>query len=231
VPGASYSSSGSAGSAERPVCTLRRAVLVDFPSVGEAATDTVGVERVNAATGRREIGYLRECAGSAPSFRWIETGPSVDELIAGASDRARRQVTAPVPDVNPPAEHGGIVNLGMWLAIRHPDPVSVTASAGTVWATVTATLVATTFDFGNGDIVRCDGAGTPLIDPDTIEPGPCGYTFERASQPDRPERVTVSASWAVSYQSSAGSGTLPGITRTTGFDYTVREIQTIGIDG
>ena len=43
-------------------------------------------------------------------------------------------------DMNPDPSVGGIVNIGLWLAVADPGQVSITASVGPVWATVTARL-------------------------------------------------------------------------------------------
>ena len=52
-----------------------------------------------------------------------------------------------------------------------PGQVSVTASVGPVWATVTARYESTLWEFGNGDSVECDGLGTPIVDLDTWSRG------------------------------------------------------------
>ena len=51
-------------------------------------------------------------------------------------------------DMNPDPAVGGIVNIGLWLAVADPGQVSITASVGPVWATVTARYESTTWDFG-----------------------------------------------------------------------------------
>ena len=68
--------------------------------------------------------------------------------------------------MNPDPSVGGIVNIGLWLAVADPGQVSITASVGPVWATVTARYESTTWDFGNGDSMACDGLGTPIVDKD-----------------------------------------------------------------
>jgi hypothetical protein len=101
---------------------------------------------------------------------------------------------------------------------------------------VTARYTSTRWDFGNGDVVECDGLGTPIVDLDIIEQGPCGYTYRAPSAPeftgtdDLAYHASVTGRWTVTYETSAGgSGTLSPIDRTTAFMYRVREIQTLRV--
>ena len=128
------------------------------------------------------------------------------------------------------------MNVGLWLAVEDPGQVSITASVGPVWATVTARYMSTVWDFGNGDSVECEGLGTPIVDLDTVEQGPCGYTYRATSAPeftgtdDLAYHASVTGRWTVTYETSAGgSGTLSPIDRTTPFLYQVREIQTLRV--
>ena len=132
-------------------------------------------------------------------------------------------------DISPLPEAGGVVNLGMWLALQGQDPVTVRAEAGPHWAEATVTLASTTWDMGNGDVVECDGAGVPIVDFDTPDEGPCGYTYRVSAPEDDPYEMSVTANWSVTYQSSGGPGAAGSITRTATIAYDVDEIQTIGI--
>lgn len=160
---------------------------------------------------------------------------SIQDLINGSVISATRKVPVPGLAVNPAPEVGGVVNLGMWLAVSNGEPISVQAGAGAAWARTTAELTSTTWEMGNGDIVTCDGPGTPLLegDPgwDSREQGPCGYMYTE-EPPGEPYQVTVTATWNVTWVTSAGtSGTANPIVRSTSFDYTTVEIQTIGVRG
>ena len=107
--------------------------------------------------------------------------------------------------------------------------MTVRAEAGPHWAEATVTLASTRWDLGNGDVVECEGPGTPIVDLDTPEQGPCGYTYRRSSPEDAPYQLGVTATWAVTYRSSGGSGAAGTIGRTVTVDYDVDEIQTVGI--
>lgn len=227
VPGGPVSGSNGSGSG----CVWRPATVADFPGLGElTVTGDGGIERVTVS-GRPETGFIRECPDRAPVFVWVDTGPTAEELLADAAAQVTRRVPVPVFDVNPAPTRGGIVHLGVWLAVQDPGPITVTGRVGDVFATVTATVVSTRFDLGNGDVVDCAGVGTPIVDPSVVEQGPCGYTYERTSPPGTPYRLAATMTWSVSYQTSSGSGTLDALTTTASVPYPVGEIQTIGVAG
>ncbi len=193
-----------------------------------AATADGGVVRT-FPDGRSEQVFARECPDGVGGFTWVDTSITVDDVIDDAVGRAKRAVPAPTLDLSPSPEAGGIVNLGLWLALAPPDPVTVRAEAGSLWAEATVTLASTTWDMGNGDTVVCDGAGTPIVDTESVDEGPCGYTYRQSSPDDAPFVLTVTATWAVTYRSSAGSGSVGTLDRTASVDYDVDEIQTVGI--
>ncbi|HSP30314.1 MAG TPA: hypothetical protein VLN74_17315, partial [Ilumatobacteraceae bacterium] len=85
------------------------------------------------------------------------------------------------------------------------------------------------WDMGNGDVVSCDGPGTAIVDTDTLDEGPCGYTYRQSSPDDAPFVMTVTATWAVTYQSSDGSGSVGSVNRTASVDYNVDDIPTRGV--
>jgi hypothetical protein len=187
-----------------------------------------GVVRV-FPDGRTEQVFARECPDGVGGFTWVDTSITVDDVIDDAVDRARRSIPAPTLDLSPSPEAGGVVNLGLWLALAGQDPVTVRAEAGSLWAEATVTLASTSWDMGNGDTVACDGPGTPIVDADTLDQGPCGYTYRRSSPDDAPFTITVTTTWAVTYRSSGGSGSVGSVNRAVSVVYDVDEIQTLGV--
>jgi hypothetical protein len=179
--------------------------------------------------GREETVYNRVCPDGTSGFTWVDTSITVQDVIDDAVDRARGAVPAPALDVSPPPDVGGIVNLGMWLALEQQPPVTVRAEAGPHWAEATVTLASTRWDLGNGDVVDCDGAGVPIVDLENPDQGPCGYTYRRSSPEDAPYQLGVTATWAITYRSSGGSGSAGSIGQTLTVAYDVDEIQTVGI--
>jgi hypothetical protein len=180
--------------------------------------------------------YIRHCP-EGDSYVWVPV-VDIDDLIDDASERVSTVLPFPEMNMNPDPAVGGIVNVGLWLAVTDPGPVSVTAAVGPVWATVTAVYERTTWDMGNGDVVECDGLGVPIVDWNTAEQGPCGYTYRWPSAPqftgtdDLAYHASVTGHWVVTFSTSTGrSGSLDPIERTTDFNYQVREIQTVGVGG
>ena len=174
--------------------------------------------------------YLKACPGLPDEYVYI---PDVTprEVIDQAALALRKKLPTPALAMSPSATAGGIVNLGMWLAVQNAGEVSVTAQLGPIWATVRARQRDLTWDMGNGDVVSCTGVGTPIVDASTPEAGPCGYVYRRSSAglPGSVYTVTSTSVWAVSYTSSAGAGVLGDVPVSNSFGYRVRELQTIGV--
>jgi hypothetical protein len=91
-------------------------------------------------------------------------------------------------------------------------PISVTASLGPLWATVTATPRRLTFDPGdpaNPGAVSCDGDG-PVAPYVPEVPGACSYTYRNASSTSPVDgyhfatRMTID--WSIAWSSSTGAG-------------------------
>jgi hypothetical protein len=164
---------------------------------------------------------------------WVQiTDPDPRISIPETVVEVRRRVPAPTPDLSPTAR--GVVNLGRWLAVREPaeNPVTARASAAPgSWAETSATLESTTFDFGNGDVVVCDGVGDPIPNSakESIEPSPtCGYTVREPGTLN----ITITSTWTVVSTTSNGDVEFqPDIVLPTTFDYRVIEIQTVGQSG
>ena len=228
-----YASGG--GSGGGPVCRWRALTRGEAADIGGGggssalAPDERGQTAVRTIGGRIHVLYIVGCSNTT-TLRYVPTGISAGDLIPGVLDIARGRVQPPIPAINPPAEAGGIVNLGLWLAVEPATLAPISAEAGPAWITVRPEHTTTTFNFGNGDTVTCDGVGTPITDLDTVEAGPCGYTYLQSSPDEQPYQLTVTASWALPYTSSDGPGTLPPLTRALTIDYDVDEIQTIGVD-
>jgi len=220
-----------------PRCTHRPATYGEYPNVVPA--DSVDIpdpaaQVIRDNNGRPETGWVRTCGtGTAnTSFYWAPTNINPIDLIPNALANARTQLTAPTPAINPDATAGGIVNLGMWLAIDDPGTTTARAALAGVWAQVTANVAGIQFDLGNGDTIDCDGLGTPIPDwaLDSLDQGPCGYTYPQSSPDDDPYQLTITTNYTITFTTSTGAnGTLAPITRSVTIDYDVDEIQTIGV--
>ena len=218
-------------------CTHSPATYGEFPNVvdadsGEIPDPASQVSRDN--NGRAETGWVRSCpnGGGTDPFYWAPATIDPVDLVPDALADARTRLPTPTPAINPDATAGGIVNLGMWLAVDDPGITTARAALAGVWAEVTAVASGTIVDFGNGDTITCEGLGTPIPEGalDELDQGPCGYTYRQSSPDDDPYRLTITTTYAISWTTSGGSnGTLTPIGRSTTIDYDVDEIQTIGV--
>ena len=220
-----------------PRCNHRPATYGEYPNVIPA--DSVNIPDPAAQTtrdnnGRAETGWVRTCGTGTPNnpFYWAPTNIDPIDLIPNALANARTQLTAPTPAINPDATAGGIVNLGMWLAIDDPGTTTARAALANIWAQVTADIADIQFDLGNGDTINCNGLGTPIPDSalNSLDQGPCGYTYPQSSPDNDPYQLTITTNYTITYTTSTGAnGTLAPITRSVTIDYDVDEIQTIGV--
>lgn len=165
---------------------------------------------------------------------------TVDDLVPAAYDQAVAGIPLPDVAVSPPVSSGSLVNFGMWLAVGEEPPVSARATAGSVWAEVTATVESTTFAMGNGDIVSCDGVGDELepgdVGWDSVEPSPtCGYVYRLPSASEitgtgiDAYALGVTTRWQIRVRGSDGrDAALTPIDSQIVVDHVVHEVQTVG---
>ena len=229
----------SSAAPSKPKCSWEKWVTPDGvqPVLDGLGDESALNQLLDQAAATDSTLYTKTC-DTVASWSLVPNQVSVEDLVSSASQQVKAQVPSPAMDMSPDPTVGGIVNLGLWLAVDDPGQVSITAEVGPVWATVTARFVGTSWSFGNGDTTTCDGLGTPIVDKDIVEQGPCGYTYRWPSAPkftgtdDLAYHASVTGHWVVTYATSAGtSGTLTPIDRTTPFTYQVREIQTVRVAG
>ena len=110
--------------------------------------------------------------------------------------------------------------------------VSVTASAGPVWATVTATPKRLTFDPGDpagAGTVSCDGDG-PIAPYVAEAPGACSYTYVDASSTSPVDgynfTTTMTIDWSIEWTASTGAGgALPALSTSSSSPLAVAEAK------
>lgn len=197
------------------------------------------LQRWGEARGRFERREQANCAGATmltpeeiDGYRWrVVDPPQAAILIPGLRLVVSGRIDLPVPAISPPTE--APVNLGLWLAVTDEGTIIVEGALGPLWARATAEHTSTTFDPGNGsDPIECSGVGTPIVDPDIVEEGPCGYTYRSLADVTNDDlRITVTTTWTVTWETSDGSsdGEPPlVISRSVSTPYNVYEIQTVG---
>lgn len=119
----------------------------------------------------------------------------------------------------PPAESGrvGIIGFPTWLWAKDPapnqiGPITKTVSAGGEQVTATAELDYIEWDMGNGDVVTCDGPGTPWDGKSVGQSPDCGYTYEEDGEYD----LTATTYWTVTWEGMGQSGEIPMTTQNDG---------------
>ncbi len=133
-------------------------------------------------------------AGAAPV-----NGVSVPGLLQRAKSAAALTQAGII--LNPTGYQ--MVNFATWLAIPRSDwhPITATAKAGGITATITATPTSVTWDMGDGDSVSCAGPGVIYNpnEPASSQSTSCSYTWPRSSatQPNGTFTVTATINYAI----------------------------------
>lgn len=180
--------------------------------------------------------YLRACP-SGTDFVEVAQVDAVDLLPALLADLQSSALPSPTP-----AFEGLDPEFG-WAYVRTPldyrvsesvwREVSVTASAGPVWATVTARPSRLVFDSGDPAAIEpsvaCAGLA-PLAAYVAETPGECSYTYVNASSTSPHDGyhflTTVSVEWEISWVGSGGaSGALDPYTTSGTAELAVAEVK------
>ncbi len=128
------------------------------------------------------------------------------------------------PGTAPPVGKEGLVGLPEWFWMTNWHPVSVTVTAGPVWAKATAVPQKLTFNPGGGLAgFSCPGPGRayqPKL-PLSAQHTDCSYTYAQpsAGQPGNAYQASVTVSWNISWVGSGGAGgeVAAGVAATTPF--------------
>ena len=149
------------------------------------------------------------------------------------AQRAAAALDLPRPAIRMSPDGEQVVQLRSWLWIPAAqwEPRQVSASAGPVTSTVTATPVRLTWDMGNGDRVSCDGPGTPYRQAVQVATSACGYIYQHSSagRPGDAYRVTATVDWELTWSATGapGGGDLGTLSRSTARSVPVAEVQAL----
>jgi hypothetical protein len=172
-------------------------------------------------------------------------GPAlVDPKVLAQMAQERMSWPSPTVATSPPLDHGTYAQLSTFLHVSNwGQMTSPPATAGAVWATVTATPVSQSWVIqdtyrATSETVTCDGPGSLFDRSRPYEaqlPAPCGWTPTHSSdgqtqtsrhtgEPCFPATVTLT--WDVSWQSNvAPGGPLGEGTSSTSVCLVVAELQ------
>lgn len=167
----------------------------------------------------------------------VPEGAQVDVEGLAVDALARASIADPIIETSPSADHKLYTQVRTWLWLDPGwwQPYEATATAGRVSATVRATPVATSWATGDGSTVPCPGPGTPWRSGLPDDASDCTYTYPQSSAGSSSgtfrlqATVTFEVSWSANVPGSGGA--LPAISRTSGRDVEVGEIQAIGTSG
>jgi hypothetical protein len=164
---------------------------------------------------------------------WTPRQPDIDPRALAEMQVKRMSVPPAEVGTSPSSDQDQVVRVPTWLWIASDwRPVSVTASAGRVAATVTATPTRVVWTMGDGGSVTCAGPGTPY---DSSKPAAdqhtdCSYTYRKTSvgQPEERYQATATVYWTVAFTSNVGTdGALGEVSATSEFTLRVAQAQAL----
>lgn len=145
-------------------------------------------------------------------FTWNPAAPPVlTPPAAVLAQMAVNSIQLPKPGVRtwPPPGSTGLVNLPVWLHVDNWAPLSASAGAGGLTATVEATPVRVEWNMDDGS-VTCAGAGSTYDVAVKPDPGTssCSYTYRHSSgaKADRTFHDAAVIVWRLRWTATNGEG-------------------------
>jgi hypothetical protein len=149
-------------------------------------------------------------------------------------------LTLPQPAIatSPPPEFDSVVNVPVYLSVDAADwqPKSVTTDVPGVSVTVTAVPQRVEWDMGTGDIVVCQGPGTPydFSRPEGGQVADCTYTYRTTSagRPNERFPLTATVVWRATWTvvGAPGGGDLGEVRRSSSTSLRVAQVQTVNVN-
>jgi hypothetical protein len=161
----------------------------------------------------REQGY-DEGKHLVTKWVWLPGAPDtvvVDPVTLAYQAIAEMKLAAPLVRTAPGVGEVGLVNMPVWLWVGKTDntwgPIERSASVPGLSVTATAHVTAVDWSLGDGNTVRCAGAGTPYDKAIGVKDSPdCGHRYKKTSSqfPKCQYPVTATAQWTITWQSTMG---------------------------
>jgi hypothetical protein len=148
--------------------------------------------------------------------RWVWLPGEPDTVVIDPVTLAYRAVAAmqlapPLVKSAPEPGQVGLVNMPVWLWVDKTEntwgPIVRSASVPGLSVTAAAQVKAVNWSMGDGNIIRCEGAGTPYDESMGIKDSPdCGHRYKKTSRqlPKCTYPVTATAQWDITWQSTLG---------------------------
>ncbi|MDX2974659.1 hypothetical protein [Kribbella solani] len=161
----------------------------------------------------REQGYDQ---GKHLVTRWVWLPGEPDTVVVDSVTLAYRAVAAmrlgpPLVRSVPGVGEIGLVNMPVWLWVVKTDntwgPIERAASVPGLSVTVRAWVVAVDWALGDGQVVRCEGAGTAYTAAMGVKDSPdCGHRYKKTSRKldNCKYPVTATARWKITWESTLG---------------------------
>ncbi|MEW6470913.1 MAG: hypothetical protein AB1679_01465 [Actinomycetota bacterium] len=145
---------------------------------------------------------------------------------------------APTIATSPPSEFDSVVNVPVFLSVDAAEwsTRSVTTGVPGVSVEVRAEPQRVEWDMGTGDVVICEGPGTPydFSRPEGDQVADCTYTYRRTSvgQPNERFPVTATVVWRASWSvvGAPGGGDLGEVRRSSSTALRVAQVQTLNVN-
>ncbi len=213
VPCSSGSGSGGAGPSGGGPSTSGGCTIV---SLDQAQAQSLGLSWPPPGEAWALLDCLGGAIGPGPQAVLVSTATGTPQVTPEQLlIQALKELQVPVllPATAPPRGADGLVGLPEWFWIPAASwrQLTVTVTAGPVWAIVTATPSGLSFNPGTGaGPVTCPGPGTaydPSI-PAADQQTDCSYTYSQPSAglPGGAYSASVSVVWRVEWTGSGGAG-------------------------
>jgi hypothetical protein len=249
-PGNTGGGGGGGGGAHAPVCVWQDATSQQIDATVRNSGTGGQIVREQAADPGIQV---LVCDGVYDGRTW-RTKPrpiTPQELAAIAYVQLQRNLPAPAVHTTPGQGTASIATIPVfvWIDADQWQPLSFTETdPNGSGLSVTATATPSTMTFTPGDgtaTVDCPGPALPY-DPDdgdgnplaqATAPGHCSHAYDlvtrnvdRSAVPGRPDGwpAEVAVRWTVAWRATDGAtGTLNPVTKRTGFDRPVTEVQVL----
>jgi hypothetical protein len=161
----------------------------------------------------REQGY-DEGKHLVTRWVWIPGKPDtvvVDPVTLAYQAIAQMHLSPPLINTAPGRGHVGLVNMPVWLWVSKSEntwgPIERSASVPGLSVTATARVKAINWSMGDGNIIRCEGPGTPYDTSMGVKDSPdCGHRYKKTSRELASCKypVTATAQWDITWESTLG---------------------------